>query len=273
MKSSCVPTPIAGMCSPTGCCTRAAWSRRCSWAPRPSAAAATAGATAEVETRPAAFGAFLCRAGQVIPSAAAHRRGRVLAAEVYAIAEAVRRRRGGCAVVMGRLSPRTRNAQVALYQEKEVDFLVATDAIGMGLNMDVDHVAFAGLRNSMATGPARCWRRRWRRLPAGRGAGCAMAVSGVTGVCPPLGDELVDAVEAHVFAPLELLAWRNSALDFASVEALLGSLTAPPTLAGLVRGQDATDVLTLEALNHDADIRKAAQGGRRRSCCGSLPDP
>src|ERR1700735_3430791 len=67
------------------------------------------------------------------------------AAEVYAIAEQIRRRRGGCAVVMGRLSPRTRNAQVALYQDKEVDFLVATDAIGMGLNMDVDHVAFAGL--------------------------------------------------------------------------------------------------------------------------------
>ncbi len=67
------------------------------------------------------------------------------AAEVYAIAEQIRRRRGGCAVVMGRLSPRTRNAQVALYQDKEVDFLVATDAIGMGLNMAVDHVAFAGL--------------------------------------------------------------------------------------------------------------------------------
>ena len=68
------------------------------------------------------------------------------AAEVYAIAELIRRRRGGCAVVMGRLSPRTRNAQVALYQDREVDFLVATDAIGMGLNMDVNHVAFAGLQ-------------------------------------------------------------------------------------------------------------------------------
>ncbi len=77
------------------------------------------------------------------------------AADVYAIAELIRRRRGGCAVVMGRLSPRTRNAQVALYQDKEVDFLVATDAIGMGLNMDVDHVAFASLRKFDGQRPRR----------------------------------------------------------------------------------------------------------------------
>ena len=71
---------------------------------------------------------------------------RLLANDVYAIAELVRRQRGGAAVVLGALSPRTRNAQVALYQNGDVDFLVATDAIGMGLNLDLDHVAFAGIR-------------------------------------------------------------------------------------------------------------------------------
>src|SRR6195952_5133852 len=112
------------------------------------------------------------------------------AGEVYAIAELIRRRRGGCAVVMGRLSPRTRNAQVALYQDKEVDFLVATDAIGMGLNMDVDHVAFAGLGKFDAPRP--------RRLPpaevaqvAGRaGRGMRDGTFGSTADCPPLPPDL-----------------------------------------------------------------------------------
>ena len=102
---------------------------------------------AEIETRPRLSQLTHCRPRQAAPAcrrAAPSSPSR--AAEVYAIAEAIRRRRGGCAVVMGRLSPRTRNAQVALYQNREVDFLVATDAIGMGLNMDVDHVAFAALQ-------------------------------------------------------------------------------------------------------------------------------
>ncbi|HQT45588.1 MAG: DNA helicase [Acidocella sp. 20-63-7] len=182
------------------------------------------------------------------------------AAEVYAIAEAVRRRRGGCAVVMGRLSPRTRNAQVALYQEKEVDFLVATDAIGMGLNMDVDHVAFAGLSKFDGHCPRLLNAPEVAQIAGRAGRGMRDGSFGVSADCPPLGDELVEAVEAHVFEPLEQLAWRNSALDFASVDALLASLTAPPDRPGLVRGQDATDVLTLNALQLDADIRKAAQG-------------
>jgi ATP-dependent RNA helicase SUPV3L1/SUV3 len=181
-------------------------------------------------------------------------------AEVYAIAEAVRRKRGGCAVVMGRLSPRTRNAQVALYQEKEVDFLVATDAIGMGLNMDVDHVAFAGLSKFDGHRPRLLMAPEVAQIAGRAGRGMRDGTFGVTANCPPLADELVKAVEAHAFEPLEQLFWRNSSLDFASIDYLVQSLTAAAPAPGLVKGNDATDVETLGALSLDAEIRKLAQG-------------
>jgi ATP-dependent RNA helicase SUPV3L1/SUV3 len=182
------------------------------------------------------------------------------AADVYAIAEAVRRRRGGCAVVMGRLSPRTRNAQVALYQEKEVDFLIATDAIGMGLNMDVDHVRFAGIQKFDGRQPRALHATEIAQIAGRAGRGMRDGTFGTTADCPPLSEAVVEAVEAHEFEPLEQLCWRNAALDFTSVDDLLGSLSAPPRLPGLVRGQDAADLLTLTALGHDAEIRKLAQG-------------
>jgi ATP-dependent RNA helicase SUPV3L1/SUV3 len=181
-------------------------------------------------------------------------------AEVYAIAEAVRRRRGGCAVVMGRLSPRTRNAQVALYQEKEVDFLVATDAIGMGLNMDVDHVAFAGLSKFDGHRPRLLMAPEVAQIAGRAGRGMRDGTFGVTANCPPLADELVTAVETHAFEALEQLCWRNSDLDFQSIDHLLTSLVEPPPVQGLTRGQDATDVMTLAALSLDPDIRRAADG-------------
>jgi ATP-dependent RNA helicase SUPV3L1/SUV3 len=181
-------------------------------------------------------------------------------AEVYAIAEAVRRRRGGCAVVMGRLSPRTRNAQVALYQEKEVDFLVATDAIGMGLNMDVDHVAFAGLSKFDGHRPRLLLAPEVAQIAGRAGRGMRDGTFGVTANAPPLADELVNAVESHAFESLEQLCWRNADLDFQSVDHLLQSLIEPPPVQGLTRGQDATDVITLASLSLDADIRRAATG-------------
>ena len=144
--------------------------------------------------------------------------------EVYAIAELIRRQRGGAAVVLGSLSPRTRNAQVALYQSGDVDYLVATDAIGMGLNLDVDHVAFAADRKFDGY--------QFRKLnPAELGqiagrAGRAMrdGTFGTTGRCPPFEPELAQALESHTFDSVKVLQWRNSALDFASLGALAASL-------------------------------------------------
>ncbi|HYE42278.1 MAG TPA: helicase-related protein, partial [Caulobacteraceae bacterium] len=137
--------------------------------------------------------------------------------QVYAIAELIRRQRGGAAVVMGSLSPRTRNAQVELYQSGEVDFLVATDAIGMGLNMDVDHVAFAGLRKFDGK------RTRWLHAPeiaqiAGRaGRHVRDGTFGVTGECTEMDEDLVASVENHRFEPVAGAEWRNGALDFDSL--------------------------------------------------------
>jgi ATP-dependent RNA helicase SUPV3L1/SUV3 len=185
------------------------------------------------------------------------------AAEVYAIAELIRRRKGGCAVVMGRLSPRTRNAQVALYQDREVDFLVATDAIGMGLNMNVDHVAFAGLGKFDGHRPRRLTASEIGQIAGRAGRGMRDGTFGTTTQCPPLADEIVTAVEAHNFDPLETLCWRNSDLDFSGIDALLESLTAPPTGPGLVRGNDSSDLETLLALSRDPDIRKLARGRSR----------
>jgi ATP-dependent RNA helicase SUPV3L1/SUV3 len=185
------------------------------------------------------------------------------AAEVYAIAELIRRRRGGCAVVMGRLSPRTRNAQVALYQDKEVDFLVATDAIGMGLNMDVDHVAFASLGKFDGHRPRRLTPAEVAQIAGRAGRGMRDGTFGTTAQCPPLADEVAAAVEAHSFDALDQLCWRNSDLDLSHVDALLATLMAPPPRAGLVKGNDAADLETLAALARNPDIRRLAQGRRQ----------
>jgi ATP-dependent RNA helicase SUPV3L1/SUV3 len=185
------------------------------------------------------------------------------AGEVYAIAELIRRRRGGCAVVMGRLSPRTRNAQVALYQDKEVDFLVATDAIGMGLNMDVDHVAFARLSKFDGHRPRRLLPSEVAQIAGRAGRGMKDGTFGTTGMCAPLDDTMVEAVEGHDFDPLEQLFWRNAQLDLTSVDSLLDSLNAPPPRPGLVRGRDATDLETLSALARESGVRERARSRRQ----------
>ncbi|MGZ8371266.1 MAG: helicase-related protein, partial [Caulobacteraceae bacterium] len=179
---------------------------------------------------------------------------------VYAIAELIRRQRGGAAVVMGSLSPRTRNAQVALYQSGEVDFLVATDAIGMGLNMDVDHVAFAGLRKFDGK------RTRWLQAQEiGQIAGRAGrfrkdGTFGVTGDASDLDADLVEAVESHRFDPIEGAEWRNSKLDFSSLPNLQLSLTARPERFGLRLSAEALDERILRHLAQDDDIRHKARG-------------
>ena len=182
--------------------------------------------------------------------------------EVYAIAELIRRRKGGCAVVMGRLSPRTRNAQVKLYQEREVDFLVATDAIGMGLNMDVDHVAFASLGKFDGNRLRRLTASEIAQIAGRAGRGMRDGTFGTTTECPPLTEDIVEAVEEHEFDAIETLFWRNNDLDFSSIDALLGSLAAAPPRAGLTRGNTASDQETLLALSHSDDVRALAKGPR-----------
>jgi ATP-dependent RNA helicase SUPV3L1/SUV3 len=180
------------------------------------------------------------------------------AESVYAIAELLRRRRGGAAVVMGSLSPRTRNAQVALYQSGEVDFLVATDAIGMGLNMEIEHVAFAESRKFDG--------RKMRRLTpaelsqiAGRAGRFRTDGSfGETAECRPFDPDVVEAIESHTFAPVHKLYWRNPLLDESSIEALQYSLGKPPFHPALERVREASDEAALGVLASDPDIRERA---------------
>src|SRR4030088_2911712 len=180
------------------------------------------------------------------------------AEEVYAIAELIRRQRGGAAVVLGALSPRTRNAQVDLYQSGDVEYLVATDAIGMGLNLDVDHVAFASDRKFDGY--------QFRKLnPAELGqiagrAGRAMrdGTFGTTGRCPPFEPELVQQLESHSFDSVKVLQWRNSTLDFSSVGALSAALAQTPTEQGLTRAPIAEDIQVLEHVSRDEGARALA---------------
>lgn len=197
------------------------------------------------------------------------------AEEVYAIAELIRRQRGGAAVVLGALSPRTRNAQVEMYQAGDVDYLVATDAVGMGLNLDVDHVAFAANWKYDGT--------RFRKLTpaemgqiAGRaGRHLSDGTFGSTGRCPPFEAELVERLESHDFDPLRILQWRNPDLSFGSLEGLQASLDEHPRESGLTRAPMGEDQQALEILMKEDDIRDLARNpaGVRRlwDVCG-VPD-
>lgn len=182
------------------------------------------------------------------------------AEEVYAIAELIRRQRGGAAVVLGALSPRTRNAQVALYQSGEVDYLVATDAIGMGLNLDVEHVAFASDRKFDGVRHRRLFPAELAQIAGRAGRYLTDGTFGTSGRCEPFEEELVEALEAHQFDPLLLLQWRNAHLDFSSIARLIGSLEKPSEEEGLIRAPVADDLHALELVSRDEDIRDMARG-------------
>ncbi|QDP19483.1 helicase-related protein [Sphingomonas xanthus] len=199
------------------------------------------------------------------------------AEQVYALAEMLRRFKGGAAVVMGALSPSTRNAQVAMFQRGEVDYLVATDAIGMGLNMDVTHVAFAGLEKFDG--------RRDRRLTiaemaqiagrAGRhqrdGSFGTLGLGGDAG--PGFSDEEVSAIEEHRFRPLDSLYWRSADLDYTTVAHLIGSLEARSDDPLLRPAPLSIDLAVLKLLAEDPAICATAGARARKlwAVCG-LPD-
>ena len=180
--------------------------------------------------------------------------------DVYAIAELVRRQRGGAAVVLGALSPRTRNAQVALYQNGDVDFLVATDAIGMGLNLDLDHVAFAGIRKFDGQSHRNLTPAELGQIAGRAGRHMNDGTFGVTGQVAPFESDLVDRLENHSFDQVGVLQWRNRKLDFSSIERLKDSLRETPDHRRLARARMVDDVIALENVSHDAGARDMAQG-------------
>ncbi|MFA9201831.1 MAG: helicase-related protein, partial [Cypionkella sp.] len=200
------------------------------------------------------------------------------AEQVYAVAEMLRRFRGGAAVVMGGLSPETRNKQVALFQSGEVDYIVATDAIGMGLNLDVRHVAFAGLGKFDGVRQRRLTPAEMAQI-AGRAGrhqtdGSFGTLSGAGGEAPEFTDEEVYAIEEHRFAPLTALYWREAEPRFDSLATLIADLESPPPEAGLARAPEAIDLAVLKRLADDplaADVETPGQVRRLWEAC-SLPD-
>ncbi|MDG4883655.1 helicase-related protein [Mesorhizobium sp. WSM4884] len=183
--------------------------------------------------------------------------------EVYAIAELIRRQQGGAAVVLGALSPRTRNAQVEIFQSGDVDYLVATDAIGMGLNLDLEHVAFAQnrkfdgyqYRNLTAAELGQIAGRAGRHLRDG--------TFGVTGQVDPFEEDLVKKIEGHDFDPVKVLQWRTADFDFTSLDALKRSTETNAPVEGLTRALPAVDAQALDHLSRDPDIRALATGRNR----------
>ena len=182
---------------------------------------------------------------------------RLLGRGVYSIAELIRRQRGG-AVVLGALSPRTRNAQVALYQAGDVEYLVATDAIGMGLNLDVDHVAFASDRKFDGYQFRKLNPAELAQIAGRAGRATRNGTFGTTGRCPPFEVDLAQALESHSFEPIKTMQWRNTTLDFSSIGALQASLAETPREMGLTRAPVAEDILVLDHAARDEEIRALA---------------
>ena len=182
--------------------------------------------------------------------------------EVYAIAELIRRQHGGAAVVLGSLSPRTRNAQVAMFQNGDVDYLVATDAVGMGLNLDVDHVAFASDRKYDGYQFRRFNPSEFAQIAGRAGRATRNGTFGTTGRCAPFEPELVNALQNHTFDSVKMLQWRNSKLDFASLGALQVSLALSPGHEALTRAPIAEDQRVLDHAARDGEVRDMAHGAQ-----------
>jgi ATP-dependent RNA helicase SUPV3L1/SUV3 len=181
---------------------------------------------------------------------------------VYAVAELIRRQRGGAAVVLGALSPRTRNSQVSLYQSGDVDYIVATDAIGMGLNMDVDHVAFAATRKFDGFHYRNLAPAELGQIAGRAGRYLNDGTFGTTGEADPFDADVVERLENHQFDNVPVLQWRNRDLDFSSLDALRASLSQAPRAEGLTRAMPGPDVNALEALARDHAVSTLASSPR-----------
>ena len=180
---------------------------------------------------------------------------------VYGIAELLRRQKGGAAVVMGALSPRTRNAQVEMYQNGDVDYLVATDAIGMGLNLDVNHVAFSATAKFDGNRMRALMPNELAQIAGRAGRHMNNGTFGVTGEASPLHDEVVEAITENRFQPISKLYWRSSKLQFGTTKALIASLETHTDNDWLTRVRESDDLGALKTLVEDAEVKARASDG------------
>ena len=180
---------------------------------------------------------------------------------VYGIAELLRRQKGGAAVVMGALSPRTRNAQVEMYQNGDVDYLVATDAIGMGLNLDVNHVAFSATAKFDGNRMRALMPNELAQIAGRAGRHMNNGTFGVTGEASPLLDEVVEAITENRFQPISKLYWRSSKLQFGTTKALIASLETHTDNDWLTRVRESDDLGALKTLVEDAEVKARASDG------------
>ncbi len=181
------------------------------------------------------------------------------AEEVYSIAELIRRQRGGAAVVMGALSPRTRNAQVELFQSGDVDHIIATDAIGMGLNLDIAHVAFAGDSKFDGHMHRRLTTAEFGQIAGRAGRHLKDGTFGTSGRCRPFDPQLIQDLEDHHFEPVRMIHWRNPDLDLRSADALRQSLAVSPNEDGLARAPRAEDEIVFDLAAADPEVRPQIQ--------------
>ena len=177
------------------------------------------------------------------------------AEEVYAIAELIRRQKGGAAIIMGSLSPKTRNSQVELYQSGDVDYLVATDAIGMGINMDLDHIYFSNLKKFDGKRLRRLNLSEIGQISGRAGRYLNDGSFGITGECKNINSDEIDLLENHQFEEIKTLFWRNFDLDFRSVQKLIQSLDAKPSKSWLRRIHECEDEKVLKYLVKDNSIK------------------
>lgn len=195
--------------------------------------------------------------------------------EVYAIAELIRRQRGGAAVVLGALSPRTRNAQVELFQSGDVDYIVATDAIGMGLNLDIHHVAFANDSKFDGHFNRRLTTAEFGQIAGRAGRHLRDGTFGTSGRCRPFDPQLIEDIENHVFEPVRMIHWRNPDIDLTSVGALRQSLAVLPGEPGLARAPRAEDETVFDIAANMDEVRDrigTGDGVRRLWEICALPD-
>ena len=194
--------------------------------------------------------------------------------DVYAIAELIRRQKGGAAIVMGSLSPKTRNSQVELYQSGDVDYLVATDAIGMGINMDLEHVYFSNLKKFDGKKLRRLNLAELGQISGRAGRHLKDGYFGITGECKDLGSDEIELLEKHQFNEINTILWRNSNLDFSNTSNLIKSLEAMPAKDWLRRINECEDEKVLKFLVKDSSIKINENGEDLKKlweCC-QIPD-